>query len=313
MSVISCDRKPWRGRAAKVTLQIGGSSDNSITRSITEVYQVVTNNAPDSAVVVLNSTLVPQIGISVHPDYPMALLVDISATQDQANPYQWYVVATFSTIQPRQPQDNPLQRPDVVRWTKRPIRQVVQWANNGGFEDSDGNVLIAGDGDPIAILNAASDLFDPPLEDDAYDLVATVTRNVPYVPQWAVEIPSFPAATNEAPVMFGGLSMNAATLLMYPPDISELKVENQIQYYTMTMEFAYRSIGWDWRIPNMGFNYVNSNGNKLPIKIYGAPASVAQMLDENGDQRIGGSPSDVTYAVFQRPRADYSVIRLPAR
>jgi hypothetical protein len=322
MAVVSCGSKPWKGRSASFKLQIGGKSDNSINRTIVEVYQVQTNNPNDSAVIVLSSPLVPQMGIDVHPDYTLALCTGTDATQPSASPYDWLVVATYSTIQPRQPEDNPLARPDIVRWSGRAIVQVVDSALWGGVEDWDGNPLAySGSGNPppldigerTAIMNTAADLYDPTLQDEGYDLVATVERNVAYVPQWLIYYASYPASVNDATLMFGGIEMDEATLKIMMPNVSELLIENQIQYYKLTMSFAYREDGWDWRVANMGLNEFTNSGTKQPIKFFGVPVATPQMLDENGEAILSGNRADQTYCVFQRPRDDFSVIRLPAR
>jgi hypothetical protein len=313
VSVISCDRKPWRGRSGGYQITIGGSTPTStIDRTIVEIYQVTTDNGGDSAAIVLQDPRVPQ-ALAFHPDWPLCQLTQIQALQDTNNAVNWYVTATYTSQAPRQADQNPLDAPDVVRWSKEPVHLVVDEAFDGGVEDASGNILRASRNEMIAVQNMAADNFDPPIMDPSYDLIATVTRNVAYVPFWAIDYPANPASVNDAPLTFGGIPMDIATLMMHPPDISELKQWNTTFYYEMTMTFAYRARTWDWRIPNMGFNTMDPNGNKKQITVKGVPVSVPQMLDEDGFFIGTGNRDSVTFCVFQRPRDDFSVIRLPAR
>jgi hypothetical protein len=320
MAVLSCEPEPRGGRAGGFSWNVGGNQPMSINRDIVESYLITTDNWLDSVVIVLSSPLVPQ-AFSGHKDFPSCLLTKASAEQDPKAPFQWHGLFTYTNIQPRTNDDNPLNRPDQVQWSNTPTKKVVYSAIRGQVVRADGTVIDSSTtAKPVPITNSALDPFpDGTLEDDDFDRVCTIQRNVSIVPSWVEDLEG---AVNSVAVTLGGRSCDVATLRWLPADIGPLSRENDVYFYPVTMHIIRRKSGWDWLIADRGTQSYGLNGGttKTPCICQGIPVTSPVNLDGGasngfgrGSQLASTDPLQQVFITYQRPRGDFTQLRLPPR
>lgn len=318
MAVIFADKIPWQGRGGGYELNVGGSNQNSINRTVIEMYRIVTDNKQDGLPIVLSSSLVPQ-PLSPHDEFPLCLLTSGNAIQHGQSPTEWIGTFKYTSLQPRQPDDNPLNRPDIITSTGTPTRRVVYQAVCGQTITAGGTVIDSSVGpNPQPITNSALDPFQTPLEDDSFDRMYTIQRNVAYVPDWVDDLED---TVNDDAVMLQGRSCDEATLRFFPLDIGPYTQENNIWYYQVTMKIGRKKDGWDWLLPDQGTQCYGTDGNKRPCVYKGVPVTSPVNLDGGqyfgafgqGAQLFDKNPMHQVFLTYQRPRGDFSQLRLPAR
>lgn len=249
MSFVACN-EIWSERKASI--------DEKAVRRYTRVWRVVTDNTLDGPLIATSPFDIPRLYtpyITPTENDLGARVRTITPTQDQDNPLLWRVVVEYSSEPPertgRDPQqrtENPLLRPPEISWSFEKYRRVVTRANI--FNPVTGETQI-----DVAVLNTASEAFDPPLEADDSRLVLTYVRNeIDYLPTLAME---YQDAINED-VFLGALPGQAKV-----DDFSaSSSFENNVFFYRVTYKFAFKREQWHAQVLDAGYKELIELGDE---------------------------------------------------
>jgi hypothetical protein len=231
----------------------GRSAGGGDSRSMTEVWTVLTDDPADGPLVVQRDPRIPRKG-DPHPKdtWLRAGYPDVAAVGNSLILFQ--VTVTYQRAAGAT--DNPLLVPPQRR------RGYVQTSK----------VFVGFDYRNQPILNTAGDPFEPPVTVDAYLPTLTVTRNEERDPQWA-QVLIGDGAVNLDP--FDGWKPGHA--LLKPPAAAENR-ESSVVYWEVTWEIVYSWDGWSplW-VANMGrreLQPVGAGGKLGPMWIKDAGGDV---------------------------------------
>lgn len=277
MTIISCQEKGGK-RGGKAT-------GTEVTEKIT--WLVKTTSAQESIYTLLAglSGIVPDY-LGFHPQNPFATLrsYEYEAVDETAVGVGAYLLTgNFSSAPLSQEEEdksirNPLDRRARIKWSKVTVPFVVE-------KDIDGK----------AVVNAAGDPFDPPIERSSRRWVATVTKNVTEVPAWILDYND--EVVNDAEFEIDGITVQEQCAKLIDLAIGEWQTENGYAFrqIMLAMEFkaaptgadfrdgassdsplpSYTPNGWTLVVLNQGLRERNSTGEDT--------FEIVAMTDDNGD------------------------------
>ncbi len=202
-------------------------------------------------------------------------VVCINVTVRQSNPEnlrEWTVTAEYSGV------NDPVLQPAEVSWGQTPYQE----AGLAEPEDTTGPYTNR------PYLNSAKDPFAEGVIKDKDRQVVTISKNV-------IEYNPIEAAKYQ-----NTLNLTTVFAAQHPPGFPEgtCKIKltavrmrrgnNSSFYWKVTAVIEVNEEGWDAKLRDAGFNYIDSLGKKRPISQHprfiavGAPAT-AQLLKPNGD------------------------------
>lgn len=194
-----------------------------------------------------------------HPEYPYLRMLNASLSETDRQ----HVEISYSYEVPKDGETNPLARKDV-------------WSFSTGGAAVPALVYYHGEGnnDRRCLVNAAGDFFEGAMTDEA-ELRASIAGN-----RAAFPLAVATAVTN---------CVNADVFLGAPPHhwkcqgISaqqqvEVVNDQEIRYWSVTVELAYRQSGWSLLLPNVGWNYIEGGKRKR-----------AYVLDPDSGERVASS------------------------
>jgi hypothetical protein len=270
----------------------GGQADDKGNWSYKRRLRLITNSVADGPVTILNTAGVPRpYDPYVTPsEYDFgALCKNVEPTQDPDNPYLWHVEAEYSTDTELAAWYNkdPLQRPSRTSWSTERFRKAMEKDETGA-----------------AVVNSASDPFDPPIEKDGTILVVTIERNE------ATFDPSLPVTYQDA--------TNSDIWLGYA--VGNCKVESigadehwedNTHYYAVRYVIHVRGDGWLESVLDAGYSAYTTVGVKAPITdLAGRPYSSPQLLDGTGHVLpVNGNPVYINFAKY--PSLPYANLNIP--
>jgi hypothetical protein len=236
----------WNGRT--------GSADEHGARSYARIFRVITNNQLDGSLVAMGAVGIPR-KFSAYVDANLnfdagCIARKISAAQDQDHPCFWIVTVGYSTseLTPRQQpsktdpsqqgQENPLLRPPTYKLSFNMVPRPLERDLNRR-----------------AVVNSASEKFDPPpmIEDDRP--VLTIERNEANLDLDLV-IDYHNAINSDH--FFGSLLRRRAKLKI----AADQQNENGFAYwkFTYTLEFRRESWQQDGLFLDQGFHKATLSG-----------------------------------------------------
>lgn len=230
-----------------------------------------------------------------HPDDPTLTVRTLTATNQSDSPYHWIVEANYSSAplsekeKEKELQPNPLLRPVRIRWRSQKYREAIATCRHVRFLNAEGTVLF--DGASKAIVNAAGDFVDPPVESDRGYWQITLTKNVASVDDWVLEVDN---PVNDGSVTIGGKSFPAGTLKIDEMEISELQSEGEYQYYTLQIILEYRKGGHKVKAQNQGFRQI-------------VDGSLIEILDAKKQRISSPWPLDIDGAAIANPSPEDAV------
>ncbi len=232
---------------------------------------------------------VPDIG-DQHPIDTSAYVlgVDVHPTESRLI---WNVHVKYQTthfIYPT-PKPNPTDEAPSIRWGA--------WSRTIAIDKNK-------DGD--AILNAAEDPFDPPIEGEEYHLELTVVRNeAAHNPLTAA---GYYGAVNNATATICGLEVTTrkAKCVQWSGDSAE---RNGYSYYVVTYKIRFNLNTWDKKILEQGMNYKDGSKKKHIVGDDNEPVDSPQLLTAAGAVlALGGTPVFKTSRVA--PEKNFSTLNL---
>lgn len=266
MSIVRCNEIP-EGR--------GGTSNNKFERTHTRAFRVITDNASDDDYDVLVGSLtatpdpVPPV-YEIHPSDSAAYVQNHDVKQDsEPDGNGWIITVSYTNqIDPGQNNPDPLQREPVISWSFAQFQTIAEQ-----------------DRDEKALTNTLKQVFDPPVEKDASNIVLTYTRyESGFNPSLAIQYQD---------------SVNDAAFLGAPAGTAKLQSigarqhhENGETYYETTYEIHFRREGWAKRILNRGTKFKATAGSTVLLEtVDREPVN----LKEDGTKVTPGSTVGIHY------------------
>ncbi len=231
---------------------------------------------------------------AAHPNHANAYAVAIWAEKTE-NRYVWLVHVAYETPQGRQYAENPINDEVQFVWGTRTTILAIEW-------DKDGK----------AVLNSAYDPFDPPIQEDLYDLTLIIVRNeASYTPATAH---TYVNSLNNGNITIAGLAITAREGKLV--DFSAEKLErNGYDYYRVVYRIEFNANTWDKQILDQGIyeRKPAEDGKRKYCKVEGKDATEPQRLDGSGEQLAETHPAQasvfLTFRIY--PETNWSSLSLP--
>lgn len=252
-------------------------------RSLTRNWRVIMDAATSSHIAV---TLYFQAQTSIvfgtaHPVDSTLFALDWNIQPEAEDSASWIVSISYSTPERSNPD---------------PLLQDLEY--NGEFSNEE--ELMEEDAQGTPCLNSAGDPFSEPLTRDDPRPTFTISRNE--------------ASPPEALQANYSRVTNSDTYRGLPPGTVRVAISWQSQrhefygvYYRVNYSFTVNPQGWDARVLDQGFNYIDDNDEKQQILINNAPASEPVLLDGAGG--ILADDAEPEYLDFRRyPRLPFSSV-----
>lgn len=189
-----------------------------------------------------HSDVLTALGISLtdaHPEYGDLKCLERNLSETDGDPYHVSVTYRYGITEESDQDPNPLLRPD--KWSFS-----VGGATVPAF-------YYYGPGDvPLPLVNAAGDFFEGAETDEA-EVKATITGNRASFP---LAIATYVANTvNSAPYL-GGAAYTWKCAGISGQQQVETVNDQEIRYYSISVELVYRASGWPMILPDIGFNFL---------------------------------------------------------
>lgn len=266
------------------SVELGGRSttaDTTFQRTHTRRWRVTSDSVTDDgfAVMVGGALVGPSpvpLKFSPHPTDPYAYAKKLTATEESQSFGQktWIVQAEYDTsVDPNQNEENPLDRPGIDEWSFAQFQTIAD-------KDKDGD----------AITTEPGEVFDPPIDKDASNLVLSYSRNEANFPvslavqyQDAINSDSF---------------LGVAQRKVKCQSIQATKVfEGEYVYYQCRYEFHFRAVGWQKEILHRG-TLVRPGAGQTPVQL--PPGSDPVLLAADGTRLPDGDPAEyITKYVYE--------------
>jgi len=268
-----------RGRDGSAEIQDKSKTASSLRR-YTRVFRVVTETVTDEAVKV-RDLLKENKGIvlgSWYPEDTLARCRRIRARQESFSKHVWLVTCAYSTE--FEVEEDPLSDPPRITWNTDQYTRPYH-------KDRSGN----------AILNAAGERFDPPVEGDDSRWAVSIQVNVAAVPLWLL---GYANAINNGAISIDGVTAEEECAKMHSITIGEEQMRNDVVFRVLTMQIQFRGKddrdeGWKEQTLNDG---LNQKVDGKPVKCKdkdGHPVTEPVLLNLDGTQMISPSPANAEY------------------
>jgi len=210
------DRKPG-GQSG--TLSIGGSGE------AVEVWEVVADNNDYTTEDLRNSGIFPNVYESFHLQNPRLRLQPIAITQDEEAPSRFTCTLKWSSdkLDPKeeeQKDDSPLDRRPRITVKTSTMRETRH-------RDFYGKIKV----------NAAGDLFDPPIESNVSFLIINIRKNVTAFPDWVFE---YSDAINSTPFTIAGRTIDTGCAWIASIELGEVNTDGPVEYCESRLEMHIR-------------------------------------------------------------------------
>ncbi len=217
-------------------------------RGYTVQYLVILDDPTDSPGVARTAGGIPEVGDAYAWDVT-ATCKRVEATVASESRLKYIVSVDYETPTANTPtSDDPLTDPVQIHWTTQIRTEVL---------DKD----IYG----TNVRNSAGDKFDPPLVQDLYDPLVTITRNeLVYNPAFAQ---SYRGAVNEDYVIIAGMPAALAQALCLQYD-ADSEVRNGIAFWRVTYQIAFRAETWARGLLDLGMREITVAGDLTSDKTW---------------------------------------------
>ena len=152
------------------------------------------------------------------------------------------------------------------------------------------------DRDGEAILNAAGDPFDPPVEGDDSRLTVNIQANLANIPVWWA---SYRDAVNSAAIVIDGYPVDAGNAKIKRMSLGDAQERSGIAFRLLTVAIQIdEDNGWALEILNQGLRCVDPDDSDKRIKCRdedGDEVVAPVQLDADGEQIETPTPATATY------------------
>lgn len=239
MSVVRC-APHWKGR--------DGSFENVQNNRVSRTWIVVTDDKNDNQFTISSYFATDVEGgivfLTPHPDANAYTARGLQADQQDESPFWWMVTVTYST-EPLKADEEERQAPNPL---DRPAR--ITWDSENAQE------FTVKDKDDEAMLNSAGDPLEP-VEKDDIRWIISITKNFEELPDWVIDTVN---CVNSSAITVSGKTLPARTVKVNRLRIGELQIDNDVPYYEVTVELAYKKGTWDVKRLDEGFNVIAGDG-----------------------------------------------------
>lgn len=205
--------------------------------------------------------------LEAHPENIFARLKGLKFTPTTDHWQWWTVTASYdsepiTTDQREKEKPNPMDR-----------RAKIEWNRNRYTEP----FLL--DKRTFAVQNTAGDYFDPPPERLTGYWVASVTKNVPDLPEWVLD---WDNVVNESEFQIQGRTVLPRCGLLVPNHMSDKLEENGYEYHQIKFDIEFR------RPPSIPSGNVLHPKDRTPADVIGGHDII--VLDQGLRERGGSAP-----------------------
>ena len=253
-----------------------------------EIKYHVTTSAPVGTQQVLN-----QIGIfhgAPHPEYGYLL-----CSQGDVNEIdRHHVEVTYSYSVPaigtQDSAPNPLARADI--WS---------FSTGGAAVPALAYYHGSGNGDVRALVNSASDFFEGAMTEES-ELRATISGNRAAFP---VGVAAEVTNCVNVDAYLGAQAYQWKCAGISGQQQVEVVDGEEIKYWSVSVELAYRQSGWRLMLPNIGYNYLEGSQKKRAYVVDSesgerVASSNPVALNNNGSLKGSGTAPDILYRRVHR-------------
>jgi hypothetical protein len=179
--------------------------------------------------------------LASHPEYSYMRMTNASVTEATPTPFHAEVTFSYSVPPPDELDPNPLTRPAVWSFSTSGASVPAYYYYEG-----------TGNGTLRPLVNTAKDFFEGAMMEES-EVRATIQRNLATFPLvLAAQVTNCVNSDSYlgAPAYHwkcGGISAQQA---------NEVVNDEEIRYWQVTAELAYRQTGWTLQLPNVGYNYL---------------------------------------------------------
>ncbi len=286
MAVTRC-AEHWKGRAGAFE----GVTNNTLRRQ----WLVVTNSSSDTPYAIASyfAATVGIVYLTPHPDANIYTARNMEIDPLEDTPLAYEVTVTYSSVPIKADEEerqapNPLDRPARITWDSENAQEFTT-------KDKDGK----------AMLNSAGDPLEPVEKDDIRWIIA-ITKNFASLPSWILSTVN---KVNSSQITVSGLALPARSTKVQRLRIGEQQVDNDIPYYEVTVELAYKPSLWDVKRLDEGFNVSSGDGRvpaaqKIKIQIEDdagefQDATEAIPLDGAGAVLANPTPTNAVFTTFK--------------
>lgn len=297
-----------------------GGEHQGVARLETERHLLVeTNDKSDTEITIYASGLIPGY-LSPHPQLSRATVRRVRMKREggEASLF-WRAVISYSTA-PFDEQQLQFAEESNLSPLDRRARLSLEAVSTRKFDEK-GYLIDKDTGLPAAektpILNSAGEPFEPsPGHDiDWSQWLVNIEKNVD---QWPLWLTDYENSINDSVVVIATRVFLPATLKLERMRLSDLKNENNIQFYTLSFSLRYDSGGWDQEWLDQGFNEREivpgtTTAKLVPIYVKGGEPARPQLLDGYGaklefDENGNRTP---VYRKYRRYEAkDFNILPL---
>lgn len=300
MAVLSVS-EVFSGRSRKVA--------KDWTRTYTRTFRVITDNSHDGgqevtyAVPIVFGSIYTNgfsgfggVGAYTATEYDGgAFANEFNAEPDGADDGKsWLVTVGYGPFDPQQFPENPLLKPLEIEGGFNPYEEVVD-------EDQTGK----------AVVNSASDPFDPPITEEDPRQVLTIVRNEPSF-DWATAYQYRNAVSSDE---FWGAAPGQAKVVRISAKRAwdQYLAANSITpggfFWIVTYEFEFNIKGWHRFVLDQGMRKLSGGNQSLIVLLDGTSVTSPVLLDGNGGV-LAASAEPVFLEFITKPELPFAIFNL---
>lgn len=221
--------------------------------------------------------------LTPHPSNIYFTLRNLECTPKDETPLAWDVTGVYSAgplddDDGQQQGDNPTERPTVIEWGSELSQEFT-----------------TKDKDDKPMLNSAGDALEP-FEKDDVRWIITLTKNFATIPAWVSE---YVNKVNSSAVTVTGRSLAARTVKLQRLHVPPMQIENDVPFFAVTAELAYRRETWDVKRLDEGFHYLDGSDRKQITLDDDESPSEPVPLDGSGGVLAAPDPDNAVYLTFK--------------
>jgi len=225
---------------------------------------------------------------STHPDDVFYLCKRLKAKQETDSPLHWIIDAEYDT-KPWDDDDEdkpPLDRRAKIEWSTVKYQKAVE-------KDRDGE----------AILNSAGFYFDPPPLKDVSRWSVTVSKNLPAVPTFILNLPD---KLNAFTWVIQGIPVEPNAAKIMSVHVSDLQKEQDQEFYVFTYTVEFDRDHWKGVYLNQGF--YDADGERIKDQS-DKPVAFPWPLDDSGFKIDDPNPDNATFSEYNiYEEIDFSIL-----
>ena len=240
------------------------------------------------------SNATPVTLLQAHPEASYCLAFNVSV--NNYNNSRWHYLVTWDYELPKQasPHENPLDRPDIWKFTTSGISVPALY-----YYDAGENLR--------TLVNTAGDFWEG-AQTDVSCLKAHISANRATY-DFSISLAVTNALNNNTYLGFPAYTWKCDGISAQPA--VEVVDESEVRYWQIEVELTMRPDGHPLILPNVGWNYVRA-GQRRRVWVWNEtgdekiPASNPQPLDANGDL-VSVSPGEANPPILVTRRVHHAV------